>query len=46
MDVASVSALVERYPGLPVVLTHLGDDVDRDDLPGVTFVEDFETISL
>jgi ribonuclease BN (tRNA processing enzyme) len=46
MDVESVRALRERFPGVRYVLTHLGDDVDAGEMAGFTVPGDFETLSI
>ena len=45
MDTESVRQLRARFPDLPFILTHLGDDVDASDIPKVHVPEDFETVA-
>src|SRR2546421_1408073 len=46
MDTDSVRSLRARFPGVPFVLTHLGDHVDASGIPEVTVPEDFETLRI
>lgn len=46
MDVPAVRALRAQFPGLPFVLTHLGDDVIVDDLENVAVPNDFDSITV
>jgi ribonuclease Z len=44
MDEASVRVLRAQHPGLPLVLTHMGADVDAAGIDGVIVPEDFERL--
>jgi ribonuclease Z len=46
MDLDSVGALRDRFPGVPFVLTHLGEGIDATDLADVVIPNDFETLTL
>ncbi len=50
MDEDSIRALRDAHPGVPLVLTHLGEQVDTDalirTLTGVTIPEDFERLTV
>jgi ribonuclease BN (tRNA processing enzyme) len=46
MDVESVEALRRKFPDVPFVLTHLGEDVDPGEIPDVTMPNDFDTLTL
>lgn len=46
MDVGSVNDLHRRFPDVRLVLTHLGDDVEPAELPGITVPDDFESLDL
>jgi ribonuclease Z len=46
MDTGSVAVLRERFPTVPFVLTHLGEDVDASGIKGVTVPEDLQTLTL
>jgi ribonuclease BN (tRNA processing enzyme) len=46
MDIGSVAALRERFPDVPFVLTHVGDDVDPTGIPDVTLPSDFDTLEV
>ena len=46
LEVADVRALRDRFPGVPFVLTHLGDGVEVSGIADVVVPEDFETVSL
>ena len=46
MDEESIRALRAAHPGVQLVLTHLGEQVDTDSLRGVTIPEDFERLTL
>jgi ribonuclease BN (tRNA processing enzyme) len=46
MDLDSVGALRDRFPGVPFVLTHLGEGIDATDLADVVIPDDFETLTL
>jgi ribonuclease BN (tRNA processing enzyme) len=46
MDVESVTALRQKFPGVPFVLTHLGEDVDAGGIPDVTVPDDFDRVTL
>lgn len=41
MDFDAVRALRARYPTVPFVLTHLGSELDVQDVPAVTVADDF-----
>lgn len=44
MDIRSVADLRARFPRVPFVLTHVGDDVDPTGIAGVVLPDDFQTI--
>ncbi len=46
MDEDSVRSLQEAHPGLHLVLTHLGEQVDLASLPGVTVPDDFSRLTV
>ena len=46
MDEDSVRALQAAHPGLHLVLTHLGEQVDTSSMPGVTIPADFERLTV
>jgi len=46
MSLADIRTLRAEFPALPIVLTHLGPDVDAAGLPGVLVPNDLETITL
>jgi ribonuclease Z len=46
MDEGSVAALQAAYPGVHLILTHLGEQVDLDLLSGVTVPDDFERLTV
>lgn len=46
MDVQSVTDLRRRWPDLPLVLTHLGSDVDASGITNVHVPEDLETLTV
>jgi ribonuclease BN (tRNA processing enzyme) len=46
MDMDSVRALRARFPGVPFVLTHLGEDVDTNGIADITIPEDLETLNV
>lgn len=46
MDVESVRVLRDKHPGVPFVLSHVGDDVDADGIPDTVVAQDFQTIEL
>ena len=39
-------ALQEAHPGLHLVLTHIGEQVDLASLPGVTVPDDFSRLTV
>jgi ribonuclease BN (tRNA processing enzyme) len=41
-----VRALREEFPALPIILTHLGDNVDATGLPRVRIAADFERMEV
>jgi hypothetical protein len=46
MDEDSVRSLQEAHPGLHLVLTHIGEQVDLASLSGVTVPDDFSRLTL
>jgi ribonuclease BN (tRNA processing enzyme) len=46
MDLESVRALRDRFPGVPFVLTHLGEGIDAGALADVLIPADFDTLRL
>jgi ribonuclease BN (tRNA processing enzyme) len=46
MDLESVGALRQRFPGVPFVLTHLGDGIDASHLADTVVPADFDTFTL
>ena len=47
MDIESVRSLRSRFPDLPIVLTHLGDDIKDDaGITNIVLAEDFQTLEL
>jgi ribonuclease Z len=46
MDEASVRELRAEHPGLPLVLTHLGADVDASGIDGVIVPDDFDRLTV
>src|SRR5262249_32704136 len=46
MDAESVDGLRRKFPGVPFVLTHLGEGVDAGEIPDVIVPKDFETLTL
>jgi ribonuclease BN (tRNA processing enzyme) len=46
MDAQSVEMLRRKFPGVPFVLTHLGEGVDAGEIPDVIVPKDFETLTL
>ncbi|MBI2761974.1 MAG: ribonuclease Z [Chloroflexi bacterium] len=44
MTLNDVRTLRHELPDTPFVLTHLGDDVDTDGIPGVRLAQDLETV--
>jgi ribonuclease BN (tRNA processing enzyme) len=46
MDEDSIRALQEAHPGVRLVLTHLGEQVDVDSMKGVTVPDDFERLTV
>jgi ribonuclease BN (tRNA processing enzyme) len=44
MDEAAVRELHDAHPGVHVVLTHLGEQVDTTSMPGVTIPDDFDRL--
>ncbi|HVB90596.1 MAG TPA: MBL fold metallo-hydrolase [Acidimicrobiales bacterium] len=46
MDEAAVRALRSRHPDLPLVLTHLGGNVDASGMEGVVVPEDFDRLTV
>ena len=46
MDTESVRSLRAKFPGVPFVLTHLGDGIGASGINDVTVPEDFETLSI
>jgi ribonuclease BN (tRNA processing enzyme) len=46
MDEESVRALQAAHPGVHLVLTHLGQQVDTASMAGVTVPEDFERLTV
>jgi ribonuclease BN (tRNA processing enzyme) len=46
MDEASVRDLQAAHPGVHLILTHLGEQVDTSSMPGVTVPEDFERLTV
>jgi ribonuclease BN (tRNA processing enzyme) len=46
MHTEAVRELRGRYPELPLVLTHLGDDVDPTGIEGLTVPNDLETVTV
>jgi hypothetical protein len=46
MDLGSVTALRARFPDLPFVLTHLGENVDARDISKVIVPDDFGIVTL
>lgn len=46
MDVDDVRVLRAAHPGVPFILTHLGEGIDASGIPEVTVPSDFETLQL
>jgi ribonuclease BN (tRNA processing enzyme) len=46
MDIGSVRDLRDRFPDVPFVLTHVGDDVDPTGIPDVVLPSDFDTLEV
>jgi hypothetical protein len=46
MDEDAVRRLQAEHPDLPLVLTHLGGDVDTSSLPGVVVPDDFDRLTV
>jgi ribonuclease Z len=46
MDEEAVRRLQAEHPDLPLVLTHLGGDVDTASLPGVVVPDDFDRLTV
>ena len=46
MDEESIRELQAAHPGLHLVLTHLGEQVDTSSMPGVTVPDDFERLTV
>ena len=46
MDVDSVRALRQKFPAVPFVLTHLGEDIDASGIPDVIVPSDFDSLTL
>jgi ribonuclease Z len=46
MDEAAVQRLQAQHPDLPLVLTHLGGDVDTSSLKGVVVPDDFDRLTF
>jgi ribonuclease Z len=46
MDVDSLQALRQKFPAVPFVLTHLGEDIDASGIPDVTVPSDFDSLTL
>jgi ribonuclease Z len=46
MDEESVRALQAAHPGVHLILTHMGSQVDTAKLPGVTVPDDFERLTV
>jgi ribonuclease BN (tRNA processing enzyme) len=46
MDEAAVRDLQEAHPGVHLVLTHLGEQVDTTSMPGVTIPDDFDRLTV
>jgi ribonuclease BN (tRNA processing enzyme) len=46
MDEAAVRDLQQAHPGVQLVLTHLGEQVDTTSMPGVTIPDDFERLTV
>lgn len=46
MDIGDVAALRERFPDLPLVLTHLGAGIDAQEIDNCIVPEDFQTVEL
>ena len=46
MNEASIRDLQAEHPGLHLVLTHLGEQVDTASMPGVTIPADFERLTV
>jgi ribonuclease Z len=46
MDEAAVRELQAAHRGVHLVLTHLGEQVDTDSMPGVTIPSDFERLTV
>ena len=46
MDEESVRALQAAHPGVHLVLTHLGEQVDTASMTGMTIPDDFERLTV
>jgi hypothetical protein len=46
MDVDSVGALRDRFPGVPFVLTHLGEGIDASQLADTVVPADFDILTM
>lgn len=46
MHTGAVRTLRERFPDVPFVLTHMGEDVDATGIPDVTVPDDFQTLDI
>jgi ribonuclease BN (tRNA processing enzyme) len=46
MNEADVRELHEAHPGVHLVLTHLGEQVDTTSMPGVTIPDDFDRLTI
>jgi ribonuclease BN (tRNA processing enzyme) len=46
MDIGSVRELRERFPDVPFLLTHVGDDVDPTGIPDVVLPSDFDVLEV
>lgn len=46
MDLTAIRALRGRFPGLPLVLIHLGPDVDAGNIPNAVIPSDFDRLTL
>jgi ribonuclease Z len=46
MDEAAVRELQAAHPGVHLVLTHLGEQVDTTSMPGVTIPDDFDRLTV
>ncbi|MHB8245891.1 MAG: MBL fold metallo-hydrolase [Acidimicrobiales bacterium] len=46
MHVDAAASMTQRFPGLRLIATHLGEGVDAASLPGVTVPDDFDRLTL